>query len=120
MVINMLISAHWLKKNIKRKNIKILDASWYLPNINRNPKKEYINKRIPKAVFFNIDDICDNSSFLPHISPSVSVFEKISELGLKSSDNIIIYCREGVMSSPRVWWMFKYFGHKKVYVLNGG
>ena len=53
----MLINAHWLKKNIKRKNIKILDASWYLPNINRNPKKEYTNKRIPKAAFFDIDNI---------------------------------------------------------------
>ena len=53
--------------------------------------------------------------------PSKSTFEnKISELGIKSSDNIIIYCREGVMSSPRAWWMFLYFGHKKVFILNGG
>jgi thiosulfate/3-mercaptopyruvate sulfurtransferase len=117
----MLISAHWLKKNFKNKNIKILDASWYLPNINRNPKKEYTNKRIPKAAFFDIDDICDLSSNLPHMLPSKSIFEnKVSDLGLKSNDIIIVYCREGVLSSPRVWWMFKYFGHKKVFVLNGG
>ena len=117
----MLVSAHWLKKNLRKEKIKLLDASWYLPNINRNPKKEFMKKRIPKAVFFDIDDICDNRSFLPHMLPSTSVFEKkISELGIKSSDNIIIYCREGVMSSPRVWWMFKYFGHKKVFILNGG
>ena len=53
--------------------------------------------------------------------PSKSIFEKkISDLGIKSNDIIIVYCREGVLSSPRVWWMFKYFGHKKVFVLNGG
>ena len=100
----MLINAHWLKKNIKRKNIKILDASWYLPNINRNPKKEYKNKRIPKAAFFDIDDICDLSSNLPHMLPSKSIFEsKVSDLGVQSNDIIIVYCREGVLSSPRVW-----------------
>ena len=53
----MLVTAHWLKKNLRKENIKLLDASWYLPNINRNPKKEFMQKRIPKAVFFDIDDI---------------------------------------------------------------
>ena len=117
----MLISAHWLKKNIKRKNIKVLDASWYLPNIHRDPKKEYIKKRIPKAAFFDIDDISDLKSNLPHMLPSKSIFEnKVSDLGVKSKDIIIVYCKEGVLSSPRAWWMFKYFGHKKVFILNGG
>ena len=117
----MLVSAHWLKKNLKKKNIKILDVSWYLPNINRNPKKEFMQIRIPKAAFFDIDDVCDKKSLLPHMLPSKSTFEnKISELGIKSSDSIIVYCREGVMSSPRAWWMFLYFGHKKVFILNGG
>ena len=53
----MLVSAHWLKKNIKKKNIKVVDASWYLPSVNRDPKKEYLSKRLPKSVFFDIDDI---------------------------------------------------------------
>ena len=75
----MLINAHWLKKILKEKNIKILDASWYLPNINRNPKKEYTNKRIPKAAFFDIDDICDlNLIFL--ICFQVKVYLKIKYL----------------------------------------
>ena len=83
--------------------------------------KRIYAKKNTKSSFFDIDDICDKSSFLPHMLPSKSTFEKkISELGIKSSDNIIIYCREGVMSSPRAWWMFKYFGHKKVFILNGG
>ena len=117
----MLVSAHWLKKNIKRKNVKVLDASWYLPNVDRDPKKEYKSKRIPKSVFFDIDDICDTSSNLPHMLPSASVFEnKVSDLGIKSDDILVVYSREGVLSSPRVWWMFKYFGHKKVFILNGG
>ena len=117
----MIVTANWLKKNINKKNIKVLDASWYLPNVNRDPKKEFFQKRIPKSVFFDIDDICDKKSLLPHMLPDKKLFEnKVSDLGIKNNDTLIIYCRQGVLSSPRVWWMFKYFGHKKVFVLNGG
>ncbi len=117
----MLINAHWLKKNFKNKNIKIIDASWYLPNVNRNPQKEYLNKRIPGATFFDIDEISDKKSNFPHMLPNKKLFEyKVSNLGIRAADKIIIYCKEGVLSSPRVWWMFKYFGHKQVFILNGG
>ena len=117
----MLINGHWLKKNINKKNIKILDASWYLPNLKRSAKQEFKKKRIPGSIFFDIDDICDNRSRFPHMLPSKRTFEdKISRLGISFNDTVIIYCNEGVMSSPRVWWMFKYFGHKKVFILDGG
>ena len=72
----MLVSAYWLKQNIKKNNIKIIDASWYLPNINRDPKKEFLEKRIPKAAFFDIDDICDIKSNLPHMLPNKKIFLK--------------------------------------------
>ena len=62
--------------NSKKKNIKVLDASWYLPNIKRNAKKEYKQKRIPGAVFFDIDDVSDKKSSLPHMLPSRKTFEK--------------------------------------------
>ena len=121
MVIDMLVNAHWLKKNINKKNVKVLDSSWYLPNSKRDAKKEYKNMRILGAIFFDIDDICNKKSKLPHMLPSQKYFEKkISHLGINSNDILVVYCKEGVLSSPRVWWMFKYFGHKKVFVLNGG
>ena len=117
----MLINSYWLKKNIKKKNIKVLDASWYLPNINRDAKKEYKQERIPGAVFFDIDDVSDKKSSLPHMLPCRKTFEKkISDLGVRKNDYLVIYCKEGIMSSPRAWWMFKYFGHNNVFILNGG
>ena len=117
----MLINAYWLKKNIHKRNIKVLDASWYLPNVKRNAKKEYRERKIPGAIYFDIDDISDKKSKLPHMLPERKYFEnKISSLGIHSNDILIIYCSEGLLSSPRVWWMFKYFGHKNVFVLNGG
>ncbi len=117
----MFKSASWLKKNINNENIKILDASWYLPNSDRNNFKEYNLECVPKSVFFDIDKICDQKSLLPHMIPSQKYFEKrVSKLGISKRNIIIVYCKEGIMSSPRVWWMFRYFGHKNVFVLNGG
>ena len=117
----MIKKASWLKKNLSKKNIKIIDASWYLPNVNRNAYKEYLKGHIPNALFFDIDKICDNNTHLPHMMPSVKIFEKeISKMGINKKDIVIIYCKEGILSSPRVWWSFHSYGHKKVYVLDGG
>ncbi len=117
----MLISSSWLKNNLNRQDIKIVDASWYLPSTGRNAYAEYKKRHIPKAVFFDIDKISNKQTMLPHMLPPNSLFEKeVSNLGIRNSDTIIIYCKEGITSSPRVWWTFLYFGHKKVFVLNGG
>ena len=117
----MIKKASWLKKNLHKKNIKIIDASWYLPNVNRDAYKEYKNGHIENALFFDIDRICDKKTYLPHMLPSVKNFEKeISKLGINKKDIIIIYCKEGILSSPRVWWSFYLYGHKEVYVLDGG
>ncbi len=117
----MLVNGNWLKKNIKKKNIKIIDSSWYLPNSGRNAFEEYKKNHIPEAVFFDIDKISDKKTKLPHMMPNFKFFEKeINKLGIKNSDTIVVYCQEGILSSPRVWWTFLYFGHKNIFVLNGG
>ena len=115
----MLIKNSWLKKNINQKNLKIIDASWYLPNAKRNAYKEFRNGHIKNAIFFDIEKICDNKSKLPHMLPRKKDFErKISKLGINNNDTLIIYCKTGILSSPRVWWTFSIFGHKKVYILD--
>jgi len=117
----MLITASWLKNNLYRQDVKVIDASWYLPNSGRNAFEEFKKSHIPKAVFFDIDKVSNKKTLLPHMLPSNAVFEKeVGNLGISNSDTIIIYCKEGIISSPRVWWTFLYFGHKKVFVLNGG
>ena len=104
MVINMIVTANWLKKNINKKNIKVLDASWYLPNVNRDPKKEFFQKRIPKSVFFDIDDICDKKSLLPHMLPDKKLFEnKVSDLGIK---NKLIFIKNYLYF---IYFIFLYF-----------
>jgi len=114
-LINYYLNQKW------HNNIIILDASWYLPIQNRDAYKEYLNKHIPKALFFDIDKVCDTNSTLPHTVPNEKQFKlNMEELGITNQDHIIIYSIDGIGTSPRAWWLFKLFGHQKISILNGG
>ena len=116
-----LVSTDWLDKNIEK--VKILDASWHLPNANRNSFEEYKTEHIINSIFFDIDKNSNQKTNLPHMLPSREDWEMIvSSLGISNSDQIIVYDNSDVFSSCRVWYSFLYFGHdpKLVSVLDGG
>lgn len=116
-----IVNTDWLEKNLENKEIIILDCSWHLPNTNRSGKEEYLNERIPGAIFFDIDEISDPESLFPHMMPSEDYFsQKVSELGVLNNDHVITYDTLGIFSSARVYWMFKQFGHRKISILDGG
>ena len=116
-----IVSIDWLEKNLENGEVIILDCSWHLPNTNRSGIQEFLKERIPSAVFFDIDEICDKQSPYPHMMPDENYFsQKVSELGILNNHHIITYDTLGVFSSARVYWMFKQFGHKKISILNGG
>ena len=121
----LLVDSRWLINKYSNKgwkdSIVLLDGSWYLPNLKREPFKEYTESSIPFARFFDIDTVCDQNSNLPHTIPNTNQFENsVNKLGIKNSDHIVIYSKEGIGTSPRVWWLFKIFGHNKISILNGG
>jgi thiosulfate/3-mercaptopyruvate sulfurtransferase len=102
-------------------SIRILDASYALPNETRNPAQEYAESHIPGAVFFEIDKICDKSSPYPHMLPTPEAFsEAMVQLGIGHEHTVVVYDRNGMKTAPRVWWTFKAFGHPKLFVLEGG
>lgn len=116
-----LVSTSWLAKRLDSSQIRVLDASWYLPNMHRNPIAEYEKKHIPNARFFDIDDISDHRSDLPHMVPPVEKFmSKVRKLGVGDGHQVIIYDGLGMFSAARVWWLFKMMGHEDVAVLDGG
>ena len=107
---NQLVSTEWLEKNIKV--VKILDASWHLPNINRNAFEEYKFNHITGSCFFDIDKNSNQETSLPHMLPSKKGWENIvSKLGINNSDHVVVYDNSDVYSSCRVWYTFLYFGH---------
>ena len=116
-----LVSTEWLNKNHSK--VKIIDASWHMPNTNRNAYEEYKAQHIKNAIFFDLDNNSKKNSDLPHMLTDKSSWGKIiSAMGIKNNDKIIIYDNSDVISSCRCWYNFIYFGHdpKLVYVLDGG
>ncbi|MEE2774918.1 MAG: 3-mercaptopyruvate sulfurtransferase [Pseudomonadota bacterium] len=117
----ILTSTDWLEQNLDMPNIRILDASWHLPDARRNPKLEFQSSHIPKAQFFDIDLFSDPESSLPHMIPSVEFFsEHIKSFGLGDEHHIVVYDSLGMFSAARVWWLFKFFGCCNISILNGG
>lgn len=116
-----LVSVDWLSLHLDAPDVRIVDASWHLPGSDRDPKAEYKAEHIPGAVFFDIDDISDQSSDLPHMMPRPEKFAaRVRKLGLGDGHRIIIYDNSPIWSAARVWWMFRYMGHLDVAVLDGG
>ena len=116
-----LVSTNWLAKRLDNSQVRILDASWYLPVMDRNPIAEYEKKHIPNARFFDIDDISDHRSDLPHMVPTVEKFmSKVRRLGVGDGHQVVVYDGLGMFSAARVWWLFKMMGHDDIAVLDGG
>ena len=116
-----LVSTKWLEKNLSK--VRIIDASWHMPNSKRNAYREYLKGHIENAVFFDLDKNSNEKSLLPHMLPNEEKWGKIvSDLGIKNSDHLIIYDNSDTISSCRCWYSFIYFGHTpdKVSILDGG
>jgi thiosulfate/3-mercaptopyruvate sulfurtransferase len=117
-----LVSTHWLADHLDAPDIRVVDASWYLPAANRDPRAEYDAGHIPGAVFFDIDAISDTESSLPHMLPQPEKFSsRMRRLGLGDGSRIIVYDGGAqTMGAARAWWMFRVFGHEDVSILDGG
>ena len=102
-------------------NVRVLDGSWHLPTMARDPAAEFLEAHIPGAAFFDIDGICDPDSSLPHMLPSPEHFARaVSALGIGNDSHVVVYDTVGLYSAARVWWMFRAFGHECASVLAGG
>ena len=116
-----LVSTAWLADHLNAPDVKVVDASWYLPTENRDPKREYAEGHIPGAVHFDIDEIADTDAPYPHMLPSPEKFaSRVRRLGLGDGSRIVVYDGGPLMAAARVWWMFRVFGHGDVSVLDGG
>lgn len=116
-----LVSTDWLAQRLGKPDMSIVDGSFYLPALKRDARTEYIAGHIPGAVFFDIDAIADHSTSLPHMLPDAADFARdVGELGIGSDDTIVIYDGGGLGGAPRVWWTFRVFGARNVFILNGG
>lgn len=114
-------STEWLAAHLRDGDVAVVDASYPMVGQKRDTEAEYLKEHIPGAVFFAIDAVADHSTELPHMLPGPKQFGDASgALGIADTDTIVIYDSLGLYSAPRVWWTFRIFGAKNVYILDGG
>ncbi|HHS82282.1 MAG TPA: 3-mercaptopyruvate sulfurtransferase [Devosia sp.] len=115
------VSTDWLRENLSAPEVRVVDATWYLPNDARDARAEYAQRHIPGAVYFDLDRIADTTSDLPHMVAPPDVFsDKVGELGIRDTNTIVIYDAPGLFSAARVWWNFRIMGAQNCFVLKGG
>ena len=117
----LLVSTEWLDSHLGAPDLRILDASWHMPGSGRDPKAEFEAAHIPGARFFDIDEISDDQSDLPHMAPPVEKFiSRMRAMGIGDGHRVVVYDSLGLFSAARVWWLFRLFGKEDVAVLDGG
>ncbi len=116
-----LVSTEWLAAHLGAPDVRILDASYHLPDAGRDAEAEYRASHIPGARFFGIDEIADDQSDLPHMAPPVEKFvARMRAMGIGDGHRVVVYDAVGLFSAARVWWLFRLFGKEDVAVLDGG
>lgn len=116
-----LVSTDWLAAHLAQPDIRVADASWYLPQVGRNARAEYEAAHVPNAIFFDIDALSDQKSTLPHMLPEAVAFSSaVRKLGIGDADFVVFYDGAGIYSAARGLWMMRAMGHRKAAVLDGG
>ena len=116
-----LVSADWLEAALGARDLRIFDASFYLPTEAADARALFAEAHIPGARFFDIDAVADQETTLPHMLPTAGRFAAcVGALGVSRRNRIVVYDQKGIFSAARVWWMFRVFGHESVAVLDGG
>jgi thiosulfate/3-mercaptopyruvate sulfurtransferase len=116
-----LVSTEWLAGELRRPDLILFDATYFLPNENRNAALEYREAHIPGARLFDIDLFADPDTDLPHMVPSPGRFAKLlGAMGVGNQSRVVFYDQQGLFSAARGWWLMGLFGHDQAAVLDGG
>jgi thiosulfate/3-mercaptopyruvate sulfurtransferase len=116
-----LVTTEWLAARLGEPHIRIADASWYLPQAGRNARAEYESAHIPGATLFDLDQVSDQTTDLPHMLPNpVAIASFMRKLGIGDADTVVFYDGTGIYSAPRARWIMRAMGHDATAVLDGG
>jgi len=116
-----LVSTAWLAERLGHPQVQVVDASWRMPGEPTTGRDDHAAGHIPGAVFFDIDEIADRATGLPHMLPDAQQFARqAGALGLRRDATVVVYDAAGIFSAPRVWWTLRAMGFGRVFVLDGG
>lgn len=121
MAMDSLVSTQWLADELGAADLKVLDASWHLPDAGRDAASDYAAGHIPGALFLDLGTLVDQSSPIDNSLPTPGQFAaRMEELGISDSDRVVVYDDSAVKSAARAWFMLRLFGAGSVAILDGG
>ena len=121
MAMDPVVTTEWLAARLGEADLRVVDGTWHMPQLQRDARAEFLAAHVPGAVFFDIDAVADRKTSLPHMLPTAAEFgAAVGALGIGDGDRVVVYDVRGVVSAARVWWTFRAFGHDRVAVLDGG
>ncbi len=116
-----LVATEWLQEQLGERDLVVLDASWFMPASGRSGHSEFLAAHVPGARFFDIDELSDRNSALPHMLPSARGFgQAMEELGVSRGDRVVVYDNSPLRTAARGWFMLRHFGAEHVAILDGG
>ena len=116
-----LVSTAWLEANLDAPDVRVMDATFYMPAEAKNAPALFLDSHIPGARFFDLELIADQETSLPHMVPTAGRFERLAAaLGISDADRVVFYDQKGLFSAARGWWLMRLFGHERAAVLDGG
>jgi thiosulfate/3-mercaptopyruvate sulfurtransferase len=116
-----LVTTEWLASELGKPDLVVFDATKYLPNEPKDGHAEFLRAHIPGAAYFDIDQIADTETDLPHMVPTPGRFAKLmGTLGVGNASRVVFYDQKGLASAARGWWLMGLFGHDDTAVLDGG
>ncbi|MGZ8296784.1 MAG: 3-mercaptopyruvate sulfurtransferase [Allosphingosinicella sp.] len=116
-----LVTTEWLERELGASDLKVIDATLFLPGEPRDARAEYEAEHVPGAVFLDLEDVSDSSNPVPHMVPPEPKFaSRMASLGLRDGQRFVVYDNSPLHSAARAWWMLKSFGAHYVAILDGG
>lgn len=116
-----LVDTAWVQQRLSGTDLRLFDASLYMPAERRDARAEFTAAHLPGAGFFDIDAFSDDGATLPHMVPTAAQAERmLGELGIANHHDVVFYDQKGLFSAARGWWTLKLYGHDRVAVLDGG
>ncbi|MGZ8344067.1 MAG: 3-mercaptopyruvate sulfurtransferase [Allosphingosinicella sp.] len=116
-----LVTTEWLERELGASDLKVIDATLFLPGEPRDARAEYEAEHVPGAVFLDLEDVSDSSNPVPHMVPPEPKFaSRMASLGLGDGQRFVVYDNSPLHSAARAWWMLKSFGAHYVAILDGG
>ena len=115
------ISAEELSSRLDDDELSIIDVSWYHPGEGRDAGQEFIAQRLPGAIHVSLERLGRPAASLPHTLPEPQALARtLGEAGVGNTQDVVVYDASGMRSAPRLWWLLRWLGHRRVRVLDGG